>query len=793
MGLFRRRAGGKEGKSSKKDKNPQPLLGTSNHVVDETSDIPEMDPLLAEKARIVMKDHLNIMRDVVMKIRHEDGYAKAMYSNCPRLQHLLDRNPDLRPVFEDPRLVRINFETVYKEAGGILPEDEEAEAYKRDHPSLLVRIANSRLFKVLKLLFFIKKIIACFAGGGIAIVASCWGCCTNCCTSCFCEDALEEVGEIDEEDGFDDEDINDGPQLDENQKALNAAADYMEDAEVQDQMQRLLEDPEYLEDAIENDTELRTLRNSNPLCAELMRDPETMKILVDPDNLRALGEAPNMIELDFTDPNGFTPDADFLDIEFGNLEGLDLMDGNGGDLDLDAAGNIPIDDPFLNASGSMDGISMDGLEAYEADLDEHETLFEMDDEYDEDDFDYEDDDSLSSGSYGDDGSITGFEDEELDDAELEADAEAEAELEAEPEAAPAQGLEDDLEFEKQETNVDTATNKKPNATNKQDNQKQTNADGTKKKGMSGIMASLGVAATDIIASQIVGAIFEDMPGATALLGGGGAGTGELEALAGDADNMIALDDDFEGFAEDGMDVVEDGESGSDDDGGNEKDNGGRQQYDSNGRKISVLMGATTIGAIDKKEKNEYDDDGLESINSNESDEEEFLDEGNEEEEDDKKKASSKVFGAIKRIGKSTVTTFKETALAGIMGDDFAEMMVEKQEERAEERAERKKEKKKAAQSVSDSDDDSNDSDSDDSNGKKTTNKKFFRKKFGGFLGRKRGDDDEIENQAYDIEDQLMKSFCIGDDLDIDETEEVYNTNMDETKELNDPNFVSDII
>ena len=133
---------------------------------------PEVDQETQEKAQQVMKDHLEIMKDVVMKIRHQEGYAKAMYANCPRLQHLLDKNPDLRPVFEDPRLVRINFETVYKEAGGILPEDEEEEERKRNNPSLIMRIANHPIFKILKVLIFVKKFIGCIAGGGIALVGT---------------------------------------------------------------------------------------------------------------------------------------------------------------------------------------------------------------------------------------------------------------------------------------------------------------------------------------------------------------------------------------------------------------------------------------------------------------------------------------------------------------------------------------------------------------------------------------------------------------------------------------------
>ena len=169
MGLFQRKGKGK-------NKNAEQKALTE----EDEPPLPEIDADLTQRAQEVMKDHLSIMREVVMKIRHEDGYAKAMYANCPRLQYLLDRNPDLRPVFEDPRLVRINFETVYKEAGGILPEDEEAERLKREKPSLLMRIANHPIFKVLKVLLFVKKIIGCIAGGGIALVTGLWACMTDC-------------------------------------------------------------------------------------------------------------------------------------------------------------------------------------------------------------------------------------------------------------------------------------------------------------------------------------------------------------------------------------------------------------------------------------------------------------------------------------------------------------------------------------------------------------------------------------------------------------------------------------
>ena len=267
MGLFRRRGGGGGGGGDGSETE-----GLTTITEEVPLPLPDIDDAITEKAQEIMKSNLEIMKDIVMKIRNEPGYAKSMYINCPRLQHLLEQNPDLRPVFEDPRLVRINFETVYKEAGGILPEDDEnAEGVDDDtknKKSWILWIANSPFFKILKALLMIKKLVGCIAGGGIAAIGGIIAFMTDCCTDCCCEDALEEI-EI-EEDLDDLEDIAGGGSLDPNAQALNQAADYMEDPNVQEQMQRLLEDPDNLADAIENDSELRTLRDSNPLCAELV-------------------------------------------------------------------------------------------------------------------------------------------------------------------------------------------------------------------------------------------------------------------------------------------------------------------------------------------------------------------------------------------------------------------------------------------------------------------------------------------------------------------------------------------
>jgi hypothetical protein len=83
------------------------------------------------------------------------------------------------------------------------------------------------------------------------------------------------------------------------------------DPAVQERVQTILNsDPDKIDELISADPELSALRDSNRLCAELMSSPETMKILVEPDNLRALGEAPGLIEQDFANPNWTPPDVE---------------------------------------------------------------------------------------------------------------------------------------------------------------------------------------------------------------------------------------------------------------------------------------------------------------------------------------------------------------------------------------------------------------------------------------------------------------------------------------------------
>ena len=115
----------------------------------------------------VMADNLDLMLEIVLKIREDEDYAKTLYADCPRLQHLLDQNPDLRPIFEDPHLIRLNFEHVYTKAGGVLPEDEPSKFKK-----VIKCIVTHPLFKVFRFLLLIKKCYNFFTGGGFQMLRS---------------------------------------------------------------------------------------------------------------------------------------------------------------------------------------------------------------------------------------------------------------------------------------------------------------------------------------------------------------------------------------------------------------------------------------------------------------------------------------------------------------------------------------------------------------------------------------------------------------------------------------------
>mmetsp|Transcript_36365 Transcript_36365/g.87824 ORF Transcript_36365/g.87824 Transcript_36365/m.87824 type:complete len:649 (+) Transcript_36365:463-2409(+) len=594
--------------------------------------VADIDPELQDKAQDVMKDNLELMKDIVMRVRDDPDFAKGIYKDCPRLQHLLEQYPDLRPIFEDPKLVKINFEQVYREAGGVLPEDEEKK--KR---SWLVWIVNSPIFKVLKLLLFVKKLVACIAGGGFAFVSGLFiGCCF--------EDALEELDGDADADADADGDMDADP----NKEALNRAADHMEDPEVQEQMQRLLEDPDNLQEAIENDSELRQLRDSNPLCEELMSDPDTMRVLVDPDNLRALGDAPSLIEMDFVDPDSFIPDVD-ADIETGG------MDDAGFDADYDASadGEVDID--------------------VETDADAEVDLEDQDD---------------------------GFDAEDQDDAEGDGD-----DADGEEEEEDDEGWWEDGELEDQEVDADADNNGDAgNKGGKGKAQAKSQAKGAQQQGANGggagngakvgIMAAIGAAATDIIAAQIVGSVFGDdlIPSGF----GGGGGNVDMGGEDLNLDDASALDDadiiedaGIEDLADDAGDVINDDVADVAEDVADEADEGKAVDKDAAGgsnadmdyddedgkKKTGAVAGGAAAGGV----AGGAAVGGARSrdmANNDQEDEDNFDDEAPEEE----KKKSRFGFGTIKSLGAAVKTAALEHVAGNILGEDFGEGLVERMEE-----------------------------------------------------------------------------------------------------------------
>lgn len=234
---------------------------------------------------------------------------------------------------------------MYRKAGGTrLPEDKP-NRFKRT----LACIVSHPLFKVFRFLIVIKKLAGCITGGGVSAIRSCF--------AGLCLGGADEAAHLAAEgiEGGDDTgpDVDGGMSLEnqENMEALNRAADYMEANE--EQMQKLLEcEPDELDELIENDPELKALRDSNPLCAELMNDQATLKILVDPDNLRALGECPDLIEADFANPDWAPPE-----IEPGEFDPPDVVD-----VDADAGDQTGVEGEI----DDDDAEELDLLEDYEA-------------------------------------------------------------------------------------------------------------------------------------------------------------------------------------------------------------------------------------------------------------------------------------------------------------------------------------------------------------------------------------------------------------------------------------------
>ena len=446
----------------------------------------------------------------------------------------------------------------------------------------------------------------------------------SCLCSFFTDDAHEVLldGDGDGRNGFgDDDDRLGSPEQDSNRLALYDAADRMEgaylcnrllelqlctilvvyryasltpvpfpDPDIQAKMQDILEsDPDKLAEAIEADPELRALRDSNPLCAELMKEPETMKILTEPDNLRAFADAPELIEQDFANPDWSPPD-----VEEGQYnDGYRL-----GDVEADDEGNGLLDDYEVGENAQEDQGGM--FDDYEVGENAQEDQGGMFDDYEVGENAQDDQggilDDYEAGEIGGEeegGFLDGYEEGELeDDAGFLDEVEAGEDIEAGPtdlDNYDEDGFENELKADESSPRDETGNNndagetaeveqevadRKKTSSKGRQSKKQRDEDDDDDEGNSGggatrgFLGALGAGLVDYVAAETIGvsasAIFggdEEDELAEALNdveGGLEEQADRVETMADQAAAVaeVATGDEIAGNLEDTLDTVE---------------------------------------------------------------------------------------------------------------------------------------------------------------------------------------------------------------------------------------------
>ena len=302
------------------------------------------------QAEKLLNENPDVMHDIMKRVREDPQYCVDLYKDCPGMQEALNKNPDLRRLFEDPELVRRSFESVYVENGGdplpppdpdpdpaekregrgdlesgdgdedmslesVMGDDEDQEDKEDKEPMTFVK-AIKAVLKAQKQLKKLKEM-----GNPMSYVQK-------------FKDMIPSFG------GMNPPEV---PSIDLN--ALEETASTFENPDVAEGMDQILDNPENLKDAIENNDGLRELRDGNPMAAGMMEDPETLKVITDPSNIRGVGDINEAMENDFLNSmaeGGGGGDA---------FEGLDgIPDGGGGDA---------LDGIMDEGGGAFDGVDAD--------------------------------------------------------------------------------------------------------------------------------------------------------------------------------------------------------------------------------------------------------------------------------------------------------------------------------------------------------------------------------------------------------------------------------------------------
>jgi len=341
------------------------------------------------KAEEVLQDNPDAMHDLMQKIRSDPNYITSLYKDCPGMRQVLDEHPDLKKIFENPDIMRRSFEAVYiKNGGEPEPVDEDDSDYESDtdeddyessyggsnrrgkaygdagtlatedfddddtlarqKKALKKKRAEEKAARnPSKAVKFLSKLVGM---RGIVILVISF-------MSPF--KIVRKLGEV-----FFEGDI-EPPSGDAAlaADACNAAADHFDDPAVAEEMDRLLEEnPDNLDEIVENDETLRNLRDSDPIAAELMRDPETFKVITDGENLRAMGELTEAMQADFA--NGLDGGGG-VDAAANAMDALNTADAVGDAADAaDAAGDAGDDYEEPELGEEEEGGAADDAQEY---------------------------------------------------------------------------------------------------------------------------------------------------------------------------------------------------------------------------------------------------------------------------------------------------------------------------------------------------------------------------------------------------------------------------------------------
>eukprot|EP00567_Pseudictyota_dubia_P004817 CAMPEP_0197449138 /NCGR_PEP_ID=MMETSP1175-20131217/20166_1 /TAXON_ID=1003142 /ORGANISM="Triceratium dubium, Strain CCMP147" /LENGTH=390 /DNA_ID=CAMNT_0042981163 /DNA_START=66 /DNA_END=1235 /DNA_ORIENTATION=+ len=248
-----------------------------------------------KQAEKVLADNPNAMDEFMVKVRTDPNFCGTLYKDCPGMQAVFEKNPDLRKIYEDPVKMRAGYEAVYRRNRGMIDDDDDGDYDGREdfvHDAMMEddcynaagkkkksekkpvsKAQMKRLQQAAKIKGYVGMAMSLMSP--VKLVQKGF--------KIFLPSATEDaLGEGDGDgDGDDDDD------------------EYMMDPEVAEEIDRILESGQNLEDAIEENDALRKMRDENPLIAQMMHDPETFQTIMEPDNLKACGELNAAMEQDF--------------------------------------------------------------------------------------------------------------------------------------------------------------------------------------------------------------------------------------------------------------------------------------------------------------------------------------------------------------------------------------------------------------------------------------------------------------------------------------------------------------